>query len=294
MVSANGITVEEAVTFGTGGGRDLKCDIYTPSGAANAPALLLLYGGGWRMGDRGRMRDMSLLIAGHGYVVVAGEYRLTPESAWPAQIHDVKANIRWMRANAARLRIDPEKIAVQGHSAGAHLALLAAGTPNLAAFEGEGGTAGVSTAVAAAVGVYPPVVFHIGERVSGSVPAEALMLKAATPEMAAAAAPLTYVTANFPPTFLLHGTEDKVVPVSASTRMQQAMSGVGAPVELKIYNGLPHGFANIPSLMPLIAAEVANFLDRHMAAPERFKRELEERAAQAAAQQQAAAAGARA
>ncbi len=232
MANVDGIEIEEGIVFGSGGGRDLACDIYTPEGASNGTGILLLHGGGWRRGERARMRDHALALAASGYVAVAGEYRLTPESPWPAQIHDVKAAIRWMRANADRLGIDPAKITAQGHSAGAHLALLAAGTPNVAEFEGDGGNPGVSTALAAVVGVYTPVLFFLGdERPSGGTPAAALLGDAATEELARAASPIEYVSANFPPTFMLHGTADKVVPVTATLRMFEALTKAGASVE---------------------------------------------------------------
>lgn len=290
MESADGIRIEEGVTFGTGGGRDLKCDIYTPAGASNAPAVLVLYGGAWRMGDRGRMRGASLALARHGYVAVAGEYRLTPESPWPAHIHDVKANIRWMRANATRLNIDESKISVQGHSAGAHLALLAAGTAHIRDFDGDGGNPGVPTHLAAAVGVYTPVLFHVGGvRPSGGLPAAALMGEAATEEGALAASPLTYASPTFPPTLLIHGSKDTVVLPSASTRMYDALRSVGVPAELHMYANLPHGFARLPSMLNLVQDESANFLLRHVVAPSRIEEELKEQQAQMAAQQAAVA-----
>ena len=222
---------------------------------------------------------------------MAGEYRLTPESAWPAQIHDVKAAVRWMRANAAMLRIDPTRIAAEGHSAGAHLALLAAGTPGMAEFEGEGGNPDVSSALAAVVGVYPPVVFQFGgSHVSGSVPADALLGAAATQALTDAAGPLAYVSSQFPPTFLLHGTTDKVVPPSASLRMYEALSAAGAQVELHMYSQLPHGFARLASMTDEIHGEIASFLRRTMVAPERLQAEIEELTAMmAAARAQAAA-----
>lgn len=283
-MSNENTSIEEGVVFGTGGGRELKCDIYTPAGAENAASVLVLYGGGWRMGDRSRVRESCLSLARRGFVCVAGEYRLTPESPWPAQIHDVKAAIRWMRANAERLRIDPDKIAAQGHSAGAHLTLLAAGTPGNPEFEGDGGNPGVSTKLAAAVGIYPPTVFQVGEtKVSGAVPADALMGKLATQELADAAAPLTWVSPDFPPTFLLHGTTDRVVPVSASLRMFEALTEVRARVEMHIYPGLPHGFARIPSMLDQLQGEIADFLRRTVAAPEKFQAEIDDLAAQMAA-----------
>jgi len=275
------IDIREGIQFGIGGDVALFCDTYTPEGASNAPAVLLLYGGGWRMGERARMRDHAIALAERGYVAVASDYRLNPKHHWPAHIHDAKAAIRWMRANASELQIDPDRIALEGHSAGAHLSLLAAGTPNLTEFEGDGGNPGVSTDVAAVVAIYPPVRFHIGdERPSGSTAASALIIEGATAELARAASPIEYASANYPPTFLLHGGADKVVPPSASLRMYEALSAAGAPVELKMYANLPHGFARIPSLAPLLHDEIANFLDRHLAAPAAFAAELTELQAQ--------------
>ena len=123
------VTLEAAVPFARAGSRDLLCDLYFPAGARNGAAVILLYGGGWRAGDPSRMRPAAELLAARGFVCVAPEYRLTGEAPWPANIHDVKAAIRWTRANAGRLALDAARIALQGHSAGGQLALLAAATP---------------------------------------------------------------------------------------------------------------------------------------------------------------------
>ncbi|HEY7270936.1 MAG TPA: alpha/beta hydrolase, partial [Dehalococcoidia bacterium] len=158
------VNIRKDVVYGTGGGRDLKCDIYSPAGGGNSrPSVLLVHGGGWRQGDRAVMAGYGERLADEGFVGVACEYRLTPESPWPAHIEDIKAALRWMRANAADLGIDPAKIAALGRSAGAHLVLLAAGTPGHEAFEGGGGNAGIANDVAAVVAVFPPTVFFTGE-----------------------------------------------------------------------------------------------------------------------------------
>ncbi len=151
------VEVEPGVVFGTGGGRELKCDIYHPPAAVkNGLGVLLVHGGGWVQGDRSELRGYGILLGRKGYTCVASEYRLVTESPWPACLHDVKTAIRWMRANAERLGIDPAKIVIEGNSAGAHLVLMAAGTPGVPEFEGEGGNAGVSTSVAAVIAFYPP------------------------------------------------------------------------------------------------------------------------------------------
>lgn len=271
------ISVEEGVVFGAGGERDLRCDVVSPAGADNAPAVLVLHGGGWRGGSRDRVRDHCLALARRGFVAVAGEYRLTPESPWPAQIHDVKANIRWMRANAASLGLDPNRIAAEGNSAGAQLALLAAGTPGSAEFEGSGGNPGVSSALQAVVALFPPVLFHVdGEKPSGSVPGAGLLGGTATAEAARDASPITHVSATFPPTFLLHGTADRLVPPSASMRMYEALSAAGAPVEMKMYHGVPHEFVRLPSMMDEVHAEIASFFRRVMVEKDAFNAELDE------------------
>lgn len=260
------VKVEEGVVFGTGGGRELRCDVYAPLAASGpVPGLLLLHGGGWRRGNRAIMRGYGLRVGREGFVCVASEYRLIDESPWPAAIHDVKAALRWMRANAAQLGIDPERIAVQGNSAGAHLALLAAGTPSRPELEGDGGNPGVSTQVGAVVGIYPPTVFHFdGTRPSGAVPAGALLGDRGTAELAWQASPQAHVSAAFPPTFLIHGSADRVVPPSSSQRMFELLNAAHVPVDFHMFAGLPHGFANQPEHQRMLAREIVGFLSRNL------------------------------
>jgi acetyl esterase/lipase len=269
MTERGRVTIEEGVVYGNGGGRELRCDVYTPPGNfERAPAVLILHGGGWRQGDRTQLKGYGILIGREGYVCVAPEYRLVPESPWPAQIHDVKAALRWVRANAEQLRVDPDRIAIEGNSAGAHLALFAAGTPGVEEFEGSGGNPGISTAVSAAVGVYPPTLFSGPDHVKGSVPIEALVDGGADPDVIRKAGPASWVTESFPPTLLIHGTADTVVPPSASLVMYEALYRAGVPVELHMYAEQPHAFDAAPAFGRQCAAEMLLFLDRYVAARE--------------------------
>jgi acetyl esterase/lipase len=263
---SDGVNVRKDVIYGSGGGRDLKCDLYSPAGArGRLPGLLLVHGGGWQRGERGVMEGYGRRLASEGFVGVACEYRLTPESPWPAHIEDVKAAIRWTRANSGELGIDAARIAALGRSAGAHLVLLAAGTAGDARFAGEGGNAGVAEDLAAVVGVFPPTVFFVGEtRIHGGTPARALMGEGASLEAARDASPLHHVSPSFPPTMLLHGTADKVVPVSASMVMYEALAAAGVPVEMHLYAEQPHGFAGQEDFIDLCASEVAHFLKRYL------------------------------
>ena len=269
---AGRVTIEEDVVFGVGGGRDLQCDVYTPPGRPErAPAVLLLHGGGWRNGDRKQLRGYGILLGRDGYLCVCSEYRLVGEAAWPAQIHDVKAALRWMRANSQRLGLDPTKIAVQGNSAGAHLALVAAGTPNISEFEGEGGNEGVASHVAAAISIYGPTDFTetvLSERVGD------LMGSDRSAERLRAASPITYVDGSFPPTLLIQGTDDKIVPAGHSTRMNDALHNAGVPVELHLYAGQPHAFDGERNFGRQCASIMSLFLSRYVVEDHRRADEL--------------------
>jgi len=257
------VRIEEGVVFGTGGDRELRCDVFHPPALAGpAPGVLLVHGGAWRGGDRLQLRGYGVLLGRRGYVCVATEYRLAQDAAWPAQIEDVKCALRFMRANAASLGIDADRIVVQGNSAGGHLALLAAGTPDDPRFEGTGGHEGVSSAVCAAIAIYPPTLLAHGSMPRGAVPAFALS-DAADAALAAEASPATYFGPQFPPTMLIHGTGDQLVPVAASELAYEALTAAGVPCELHIYPEQPHSFDADPVFGRRCADEMLFFLDRY-------------------------------
>jgi acetyl esterase/lipase len=264
----DGVEVRAGVQYGVGGGRPLRCDVYAARGrSALSPAVLLVHGGGWRQGDRGMMQGYGERFAAARFVCMAPEYRLTPEAPWPAQMQDVKAAIRWLRSQSASLGVDERQIGMLGSSAGAHLALLAAGTAGRAEFTGDGGNAGSDETLAAIVAIFPPTLFHVGEaREHGSLAARVLLGDGETTEAAQAASPLTHVSAEFPPTLLLHGTADKVVPPSASMIMYEALVAAGVPVELHLYSEQPHGFARQPEFIDQVSAESIHFLRRYLVA----------------------------
>lgn len=188
------------VPYGTGSGRDLRLDMYAPDEAKNLrTAVLMFHGGGWRRGDRKSLAPHARLLQAEGFLAIPAEYRLLGEAPWPSAVHDVKAAVRWVRANAAELAVEPGRIVFASFSAGAHLSLIAAGTPGVREFEGEGGNPGVDSSVAAVAAFYPPTVFHTGEnRERGSVPASGLLGESPDPDTVRQASPITYVSAEFP------------------------------------------------------------------------------------------------
>lgn len=258
------VTIEDGVQFGTGGGRPLLADVFTPPGGAptGAPGVVIVHGGGWREGDRTQLRSYGIQLARRGFVAAAIEYRLLGESPWPAQIHDVKAAVRWMRANAAALGVDPERIAITGNSAGGHLSLLAAATPAVSALEGDGGHAGVSSAVAATIAFYPVVRFVDDD---GRPDVGAFLFdEDPSPDAVATGSPITHVRADFPPTMLIHGTSDEVVPPRHSTEMYDALIAAGVPAELHMFADQPHGFDADARFSRLCAEAMALFIERYV------------------------------
>jgi len=265
-VSSEGNKVElrENVVFGEGGERELKCDVFIPPGAPPlAPAILLVHGGAWVVGDKTQLRGYGFLLGREGIVCVACEYRLAGEAAWPAQIHDVKAAIRWMRANADKLGIDPERIAVCGASSGAHLALIAAGSPNHEVLEGEGGNSEVSSEVAAVVSFYAPTVLERGSDVlKESV--EKLLGAGATDSIYREASPITYVSERFPPTMLLHSNQDELIPAIQSVNFAAELHARQVPAELHIFDNVPHMFDGNKRLGRQAATMVQSFVERYL------------------------------
>ena len=258
------IRIETDVVATTVGGHDLKVDIFHPGENANGLGILFMPGGGFRIANKAGLHERyAERMAEKGYVFIATEYRGMDEAPWPAQIQDAKAFIRWMRANCRDLVIDPDRIVLGGASAGGNLSLLAAATPGSAEFEGHGGNAGVSSQVAAVIGVYPESdVTNRGQDESR----EKLYGKNPSAEMLKAASPVYQVNSNYPPTMLVHGTADTTVDYSNSMRMFQALEAAGVPVDMHLYAGQEHIFDREPVFAEAVSNAMALFIERYVAA----------------------------
>jgi acetyl esterase/lipase len=245
------------------GYRALELDLYTPHGGTAPPVVVFLHGGGWRVGSRRifitTWRDWSpdpfARLVAAGFAVASIDYRLTGEAVFPAQLHDAKAAVRWLRTRARELGLDPARIVAWGESAGGHLAALlglTADRPDLDPDLSPGGSPAPSSAVAGVVDWYgvsnlltlqaqalPNAIARAGAPDSR----ESLLIGAPVPEapdLARAASPVTYVHPGAPPFHLAHGTGDRFIPAAQSEELADALRAAGVHVELDILPGVDH------------------------------------------------------
>jgi acetyl esterase/lipase len=249
-------------------GRPLQLDIFPPKTRSLGACVILLHGGGWMFGNRSDTFDYARELAATGFTAIAAEYRLIGEAAWPAQLQDVKDVVVWTRREAAALGIAADKIALQGFSAGGHLALLAAAT----AHETPCGETTAGEPVAAVVALFAPSQLLLPPVEAGPHPVRALLGAAASDATAAAASPLTYVS-GFPPTCLIHGTADPLIPHHAALGLFGALEAAQRPVELHLYHGCGHEFAALPSMLAPVQATIALFLKRTVVDPGFYEHE---------------------
>ncbi len=142
----------ENLVYAKYGDRELTLDLYRPKGLTEPlPAIVCIHGGGWRTGSKENFGRFARLFAENNYIAVSINYRLSEEAPFPAHIMDCKAAVRWLRANAEKYGVDPDRIGATGHSAGGHLAALLATSAGVEALEGDGGNAGFSSAIQVAV-----------------------------------------------------------------------------------------------------------------------------------------------
>lgn len=206
-------------------------------------AVVFFFGGGWRGGSPGQFLPQCLHLAKRGMVAISADYRVKNRHGVRPQgcLADAKAAIRWMRANASRLGIDPKRIVASGGSAGGHLAAAVGLVPG---FE-DGEHLKVSSVPNAMVLYNPGVVLAALEGHPEVVPAEKLdSYNERTGGLAPKISPYHFIRADLPPSIIFHGTEDEAVPFATASLFAKTMTAAGNRCELKAYKGQPHGFFN--------------------------------------------------
>ncbi len=264
----------EDIVYGTGGGRELRLDIVRPKKQTESPmpVVVWVHGGAWLAGSR--KGGPATTLANHGYFIASIEYRLSQEATFPAQIEDCKCAIRYLRAHAKKLNIDPNRIGVWGPSAGGHLVALLGTSGSAEELEGKGGWQDQSSRVQAVCDWYGPTDFtkmrgsHDDinspecQLVGGSLTEKAHLVRAANP--------ITYVTPDDPPFLVMHGEEDRTVPINQSELLFDALKQAGVAVTFIRVKNAGHGFGRGVAGAPMqpsreeLQQQIIAFFDKHL------------------------------
>ncbi|MEN3940826.1 alpha/beta hydrolase [Prosthecobacter sp. SYSU 5D2] len=248
-------------------GRTEKADLYLPAAQEGKkhPAVVIIHGGGWAGGIKDAKREINIgtTLAGHGYVCMSIDYLLhstkSEKPAWPQNLHDCKTAVRWLRANAERLKVDPDHIGVIGGSAGGHLVSMVGVTQARDGLDPAGPYGEYSCQVSCVVDMYGPT--DLVQRGKDLSVLRATL--AENPALYKAFSVTTYLDKNDPPFLILHGTADKTVDVSQSEILAKALAEKGIEHHLEIIPEAPHTFHLQPKqkdLRPLVLA----FFDKHL------------------------------
>ena len=241
--------------------------VFPPYGNPPYKVIVALHGGGWSSGDRKSASLKTIQMAAQqGYVVVNVGYRLTDQAKWPAQLYDAKAAIRYIRANAKQYRFDTRNIVVWGNSAGGHLASMLAATNGIEEMEDLSmGNPKASSDVQGVVSWYgisdittlPDASINISNKLMGYNVRE----KA---EEAKVASPIHHVTKDFPPIFMIHGTNDRIVPFEQAVDFAQKINQLTGKKQasLKLHINATHGDHDIKNTTNV--DETINFIDKIM------------------------------
>jgi acetyl esterase/lipase len=260
------IAVQNDIVYGKAGGTELKLDLARPAeGDGPFPAVLVIHGGAWRQGNKADMRPALTEFARRGYVAVSPQYRFCPKETFPAQVHDVKAAVRWLKAHAGDYKVDPARVGAMGFSAGGHLSLMLGLTGPDDGLEGESTTGAPDSKVRAVVNYFGPTDLAAADIPDVTVPLVRDFLGGSVkekPETAAKASPLTYVSKDDPPVLTFQGTRDPLVPHSQALKLAEAMTAAGVPGRVEILVGAGHGWRG--DELERTKVETFAFFDRHL------------------------------
>jgi len=261
------IDIRECLFAEPPGGRPLHGDLYQPATAEpnGNPAVVLVYGGSWRSGERAQQKVYGLNLAKAGFVCLAAEHRFSTEAQWPAQLEDIATAVRWLRAHAAELNVDPTRIAISGNSSGGHVALMVAAVTASQQLSLDAEQCGeVSSEVSAVCAFYPPTKLHRLDDATNDDTVSTLLGADATPDDHARASPLSFAAEPWPPVLLLSGSDDARVSVEHTYELHEALKQAGNTVELHVFAGQGHAFDAAADLARVSAAIMVNFFQRYV------------------------------
>jgi len=241
------IETHDGLQYGTGDGEKLLLDLARPKGLDKpTPCIVFIHGGGWAGGNRQAHHGRMEKAAEEGFVSATISYRLVRDGKhqWPAQIEDCKCAIRWLRANAEKFSIDPDRIGAFGDSAGAHLSMLLGTMDKGDGLEGTGGATDHPSKVQAVVGYYGPTNLateypETSRKIVANFIGGPLDARRSDYERAS---PIKYANAGDAPMLIFHGTKDELVPYEQAFEMATALTNAGVPGRIEILLGHRHGW----------------------------------------------------
>ncbi len=254
------------ITYATVAGEELKLDLATPKNLDHAvPAVVVIHGGGWMQGKRQDMTSIAKDTAAHGYVSATISYRFAPKHRFPAQIEDVKCAVRYLRAHAKELNIDPKKIGAMGVSAGAHLSMMLGTLDSADGMEGDGGNPDQPSKVQAVVSFVGPVNLIIENYTDTQTQILEAFLGGKPKEKIAdcrRASPITYINKGDAPMLCFFGTADPLISYDQAFQVTSALATAEVPGRVELLLGASHGWMG-EELSRTMDATIG-FFDQHL------------------------------
>ncbi len=273
---AGDFTTTTAIEYANAGGKPLLLDLRVPDGSGPHPTIVFLHSGAWISGDR--TGGPAIRQASRGYAVASVDYPLAPDFIWPSQIEACKAAVRWLRANAARFHLDPERFGVFGTSAGGHLGAILGTSGGEASLEGMNlGNPQFSSRVKAVVDFYGPSdLLKLNDQKLPCIPLDgnasymppSLLMGCAIQECkewTETANPIHYISSDDPPFLLMHGLLDCLVPFQQSVILHQALEARGVDSTLILIPDAQHADRRFND--PKYQQIVDDWLDKHLRGP---------------------------
>lgn len=241
------IEFQKGLVYAKYGNREMHVDLFKPKRKGKFPAVIVVHGGAWITGHHTMENPLAIALAKLGYVAVTVEHRLSNEKKYPAQIHDLKASVRWLRANARKFGIDEKRIGAVGGSSGGHLVALLGATNDTPKYEGNGGNENFSSTVQSVVNIDGTATFidpgNIEKEIKGPWNTNTTLTGftfAENPAIWAEASPIEQVTAKSAPTLFLNSSANR--PNQQREEMLAKLNALGIKSELIVVPDTPHPF----------------------------------------------------
>ena len=255
---------EYDLVYTKAGTTELKLDLVRPAGDGEPLAtVIVIHGGGWQGGNKESNRRFLDMLALRGFVAVSPQYRLVPKATFPAQVHDVKASVRWLKANAAKYRIAPDRIGAMGFSAGGHLALMLGVTDEKDGLEGDLPPQGQNSKIQAVVNYFGPTDLDADDLPALSRPLVDAFLGGPVKDKkkeASQASPVDLISEKDAVILTFQGTKDPLVPHTQATKLADAMTSKNVKGRVSLYIGDGHGWEGIEKTI----VEAADFLELNL------------------------------